>query len=143
MVARLSTPDDDMTIAARFAGDVEAAFSRGETDVEFAVLAKDFEVIPAEEMPGPRSYHGRDGYMEFMSTWVEDFETWSLEPVRVVDAGEGRIVSTLRQSAVGKASGAPVDLEFSSILDVEDGRVVRMQLFMDPAEAFRVAGIWP
>ena len=55
-----------------------------------ALVADDAEWIPARGFPGPRRYRGREGFIEFMSNWTEDFEGWSNRIERVIDAGNDR-----------------------------------------------------
>ena len=45
------------------------------------------------------------------------------------------------QHATGKASGATVELHMALIYELENGRVVRMQNFLNPAEALEAAGL--
>src|SRR5689334_12930098 len=76
------------------------------------LLAKDLEWIPFPGWPGPRSYRGRDGFVEFWRTWTEDFEGWSVELERLVDGGDQQVVGLLHQTATGRGSGTPVKLHF-------------------------------
>jgi ketosteroid isomerase-like protein len=85
-------------------------------------------------------YEGREGWLEFMETWTEDFD-WSIEIEDIADAGDGRIVVNTHQRATGKASGVPVELHMGAIWTVEGDQVVRMENFFDPAEAYAAAGI--
>jgi ketosteroid isomerase-like protein len=116
-------------------GDWEAAF-----DPE--VVDPNFEWIPAAEMTGVAgSYRGPRPFVEFMRTWTEDFDDWSVELERLVDAGDGRVVAIARQHATGKASRAPVELHFAQVLELENGRVVRMRAYVDPAAALEAVGL--
>ena len=105
------------------------------------LLADDAEWIPFRGWPGPQSYRGRDGFVEFWSTWTEDFEGWSVELERLVDGGDEQVVALFRQTATGRGSGTPVKLHFGLVYELEDGRVIRMQNYMDPAEALEAAGL--
>jgi ketosteroid isomerase-like protein len=98
-------------------------------------VAEDAEWIPAPDVPGPPSYRGREGFIEFMRTWTEDFDRWSLEVERLIDAGDDRVVVLHHQRATGKGSGVPVDSHFAAIFELKDGCVIRMRLYLDPADA--------
>jgi ketosteroid isomerase-like protein len=115
-------------------GDPGAAFDSG-------ALAPDLEWIPVREGPGPPSYRGRDGFVEFMHTWTEDFADWSIEYERFIDAPDDRVVAVAHQSAIGKASGVPVELHFGLVYELQDGRVIRIRAYLDPAEALEAAGL--
>jgi ketosteroid isomerase-like protein len=115
-------------------GDPGAIFDSG-------IVAPDAEWIPAPNTPGLRPvYRGREGFVEFMRTWTEDFE-WSIDLERVIDAGYDRVVAMFHQHATGKASGATVELHMALLYELENGRVIRMQNFLDPAEALEAAGL--
>lgn len=104
-------------------------------------LADDFEWIPPPGSPGLGVYRGPEGFLEFMGTWTEDFEDWSVELEQAFDAGPDRVVGVVRQRAVGKVSGAPVELHQGMVWEFEDGRVVRIRHFVEPSDALKAAGL--
>jgi ketosteroid isomerase-like protein len=76
--------------------------------------------------------------------WYELRETWAglrLDPVEVLDVGDGRYVADLRLWGKGKRSGAEVEQRFAFLYTVrpEDGKVIRAQLLPDVAAAVSVA----
>src|SRR5688500_8412350 len=122
------------------------ALDRGDLDLWFNSddLAEDFEwVMPGEGGLGlPSSYRGREGFREFMQTWTqEQFQDWSIELERLIDAGGDRVVAFFHQRAVGRASGVPVDLRMATLYELEGGRIVRMRHFLDREVALEAAGL--
>jgi ketosteroid isomerase-like protein len=117
-------------------GDLGAAFDLG---VDAGVLAPDAELLPARELDAG-VYRGREGFVDFMRIWTEDFEKWEFEVERVMDAAPDCVVAVLRQRGLGKASGAPVELTHGAVYEFDDGRINRVRLFLDPADALRAAG---
>jgi ketosteroid isomerase-like protein len=121
----------------------QAGLARGDPGAVFdsGVMAPDAEWIPAPNTPGLRPvYRGRAGFVEFMGTWTEDFE-WSIDLERVIDAGDDRVVAMFHQHATGRASGATVELHMALLYELENGRVIRMRNFLDPAQALEAAGL--
>jgi ketosteroid isomerase-like protein len=115
-------------------GDPGAAFDSG-------VYAADLEWILPPGGAGFRDvYVGREGFIEFMKTWTEDFD-WSIELERLVDAGDDRVVGVFRQRATGRGSGVPVELYMGVVYELEHGRVVRIRNYLNPAKAFEAAGL--
>jgi ketosteroid isomerase-like protein len=110
---------------------------------ELGALADDFEWIPVAEIPGPSSYRGLEGFVQFMRTWTEDFERWSFVLERLVEADDDRVVAMVHQWGLGKGSGAPVELHFATVFELEDGRVTRMQNYLHPAGALEAVGLSP
>ena len=115
-------------------GNPAAAFDAG-------MVASDAEWVLPAEAPGLRPvYKGREGFLEFIRTWTEDFD-WSIELDQVIDAGDGLVVLTMRQRATGKGSGVPVELQTGGLWTVRNGQVTRMETFFEPAEALEAAGL--
>ncbi|MDQ2675858.1 MAG: nuclear transport factor 2 family protein [Actinomycetota bacterium] len=115
-------------------GDPAAAF-----DLE--ITHPDFEWIVPNIAPGLRPvYRGREGWLQFMHDWTDDF-VWSIEIEEIVDLGDGRVVVNTVQHATGKGSGVPVELHMGAIWTVEGGQVSSVVNYLDPAEAFEAAGV--
>ena len=73
---------------------------------------------------------------------IENDEVWEehrIEPQEFFDAGD-RVVVLQREYQRSK-SGAELVTDTATILDLRDGRIVRMQGYMDPAVALRAAGL--
>jgi ketosteroid isomerase-like protein len=104
-------------------------------------LAPDAEWIPVPLAGAAQVYRGREGFIEFMEAWTEDFDDWSIRLDRLTAAGDDRVVATGHQSATGKASGVPVEWHFGQIFELEGGRVVRIRVYADPTEALEAAGL--
>lgn len=107
----------------------------------FDLVADDGELLPAPEVPGAESYRGIDGFMEFLWTWTEAFESWAFAIERLIGVGDDRVVALLHQWGTGKGSGAPVDLHFAAVHRFEDGRMVETRLYMNPADALESTGV--
>jgi ketosteroid isomerase-like protein len=72
-------------------------------------IADDSESITSIPFEGRTVWRGREGFVEFMRTWTEQFEDRSVRVERLIDAGDDRVVALVHQSATGKGSGAPVE----------------------------------
>ena len=84
------------------------------------------------------------GHENMHRCWHEMRETWEglrLDPVELLDVGEGRYVADLRLWGKGRRSGAEVDQRFAMLYAVrpEDGKVTRAQLLPDVATALSLA----
>jgi ketosteroid isomerase-like protein len=92
--------------------------------------------------PEKQVYEGPDGALEFLTAWVSAWEDWELETLEFVDAGE-RVVAIQRQRGKAKESGITVDMVFAQVWTARDGRLVRMEMYADPAEALEAVGHEP
>jgi len=75
---------------------------------------------------------------------TEDEEVWDehrFEPQEFIDAGD-RVVVLQREYQRSK-SGAELVINTAGIVDVRDGRIVRMQGYMNQAEALAAVGLSP
>jgi ketosteroid isomerase-like protein len=69
-------------------------------------------------------------------------EAWDehrIEPQEFIDAGDQVVV--LHREYQRSKSGVELVVDTASILDVQDGRVARIQGYMNPAEALEAAGL--
>jgi ketosteroid isomerase-like protein len=118
-------------------GDPGAVF-----DTEAEAVADDFEwIVPEPGFEGRSVWRGRQGFVEFVRAWTEEFEGWSIRLERFIDAGDERVVVLTHQSAAGKASGAPVEWKNGQVWELKNGRVVRVRNYLNHAEALEAAGL--
>jgi hypothetical protein len=65
-----------------------AGVERGEPgaffDLEF--MADDYEWVVAQAFEGREVWTGREEFVEFVRTWTEEFDDWSFQTVRLIDA---------------------------------------------------------
>jgi ketosteroid isomerase-like protein len=136
--------EENVEIVRRLFEAFEIGMKRGDLSIWFDSedLADDFEwVTPPGGALGLGTYRGREGFLEFMRTWTEDFADWSVELERLIDAGQDRVVGVFHQRATGKASGVPIELVQGLVYELEDGRVIRMRNYITPEEALEAAGL--
>jgi ketosteroid isomerase-like protein len=105
------------------------------------VYAPSATLVPTHEASGAKAYVGRDGFVEWVRTWTEDFRDWRMWPEKIIDAGDDRVVALLRQTAIGKASGVPVEQRFGIVFTLRRGQVIEQRHYIDPAEALETLGL--
>jgi ketosteroid isomerase-like protein len=88
-----------------------------------------------------RIYQGMAEIMdEFQNEDLEAWEVRRLEPQEFIDAGEN-VVMLLHEYRRGKGSGVPLESDTGVVIAVRNGRVVRIQGYMDPSAALEAAGL--
>ena len=123
------------------------AFIEGVERRDFSVawgteaVSEELEWIPAAEMAEQRSFRGRDDFVDFMRGWTEDFEEYSVDLERLIDAGNHRVVGLFHQTATGRGSGVPVRQDYAMVYELTDGQLVRMQIYLDRDAALEAAGL--
>jgi ketosteroid isomerase-like protein len=70
-------------------------------------------------------------------------EAWDeqrIEPQKFIDAGD-QVVVFQREYQRGKRSGVELVVDTAAVLDLRDGRIVRIQGYMDRAAALKAVGL--
>ena len=115
------------------------ALLRGDRDAWFAIHDEDFEIVAIRDWP-ETGVRGREAAWNFDMRILESFE-WAPIEVELVDAEADKVLAHLRYEARGASSGAQVELDQSMVATVRQGRILRVQWFVDRAEALEAAGL--
>ena len=84
--------------------------------------------------------HGIEGLWAAIVAWAQEWSDMRVEAVRFVEVGE-RVLALVRQSAVGKRSGALMNNMDAWVFSISDSRIVRWDAYWDPADAERALGL--
>ena len=140
LVAATGTGDPSLVLAAAKRG--YAAFLRGEMSLDDPAVDPDVEWIPPKHAPTAGAYRGAAAAEEEVQAWREPFDDFRWEPKEVL-LGEGCFVVVGDMAGRGRTSGLEVQTEESHVWTLRDGRMVRMQMFLDRSEALAAAGLTP
>jgi ketosteroid isomerase-like protein len=84
-------------------------------------------------------YVGHDGVRRYMSAVYEAFKDYRPEVERIVDAGEGRVLTLAVEHGTGRGSGAEVmAMKTAHLWTLRDGKAVQVDLFLDRDRALEV-----
>jgi ketosteroid isomerase-like protein len=72
--------------------------------------------------------------------WRESFDELRDQVEDIIDAGD-RVLVLVKQTARGRTSGAPVQLDAAYLITLRDRRVVRLETYADHTEGIRAAGL--
>ena len=133
---------ENVEIVRRLFEAFQAGMERGDPGAFFdsETVADDYEWITDVPIEGRSVWRGREGFVEFVRAWTEDFEDWSIRVERWIDAGDDRVVALTHQSGTGKGSGVPVELKVGQVYELEDGRIARVRNYLN-ADALEAAGL--
>jgi ketosteroid isomerase-like protein len=115
------------------------ALLRGDRDAWFAIHDEDFELMPIRDWPESGA-RGREAAWNFNMRILESFE-WAPIEVERVDAGADKVLVHPRYEARGATSGAQVEHDYWCVATVRQGRIRRVQWFVDRDEALEAAGL--
>jgi ketosteroid isomerase-like protein len=83
---------------------------------------------------------GRSKITQMYETEADAWDRQRIAPERLIDAGD-RVVVFQREYQRGRRSGLELVVETAAVIDLRNGRVVRIQGYMDRAAALRAAGL--
>ena len=90
---------------------------------------------------GQPEFRGRDGFMDFFAEWTDAYEDWTQEVESFIDAGDTQIVVTARQRGRLSGSDSWVALRLGFLYTVENGLMVRAEVYASPEQALEAAGL--
>jgi ketosteroid isomerase-like protein len=116
------------------------AYLRGDLPAMLDRFASDVVVTTRPDQPDVRDFHGHDGLMEQLKEWVDTWDGFSIEILRIRDAGDVVIVIA-REHGQGTRSGVPMDDEVTFVFTIGGAKVIRWQMFGSEPEALKAAGL--
>jgi ketosteroid isomerase-like protein len=110
-------------------------------DFHAALFSPDAEVIVPQIYPDMEPvYVGIEGLKRQRARMDEIWEDLRWEPERFIEAA-GAVVVLLTLSGISRQMRAPISVPVAHVLTVRDGRVTRVEAFLDRDEAFAAAGL--
>jgi ketosteroid isomerase-like protein len=116
------------------------AITRGDRDDALAVCHPQVELDSMLGISG-RAYAGHDGILEYFDDVESAWEHWTVEVERAVEGADGRVAIVMTMHARGKGSGLTLAARTAHIWTLEDGRLLRNELYRDPELALRDLGV--
>jgi ketosteroid isomerase-like protein len=86
------------------------------------------------------TFRGKEGFLEQASEWSEGFAEWSVAAEEFIDAGD-QVVVRNQQTARGDSSGVPIEMDFWFVYTVSQGKIVRVDMFVNEREALKAVGL--
>lgn len=123
---------------------VKSAFetwNRGEIDAFVDCTSEDVAWLEVSGRPegGATERIGRERLREGLKSLFDAWESYYVDAERIEEAGD-RILAIVREVARGRASGVEIDGRWGYLITVENGEMVRIEAYRDPAMALQMAG---
>jgi len=119
------------------------AYNRRDVDALLVELHPEVEWHPALPilLGGEATvYRGHEGVRQFFRETDEVLAEIHVEYSEVRDLGD-RVLATGRIRTRGKASGAETESAVGVVIDIRDGKSIRVRTYLDPIEAREAAGL--
>jgi ketosteroid isomerase-like protein len=88
----------------------------------------------------PDIYRGHEDVRRYVVALTNEFEGLHVEPDEPIAVGE-HVVVPARLTGRGRLSGASVDVTFTMLFSLREGRIVRIRNYWQKAEALEAAGL--
>ena len=85
--------------------------------------------------------YGFDGLVSTWREWLSAWDTWVVTPNRFVEVDQERVLVLMDVRALSKTHQVEMPVEGANLLTIRDGKLSRLELFLDQSEAFKAAGL--
>jgi ketosteroid isomerase-like protein len=98
------------------------------------------EIDASERVLNPAVYTGIDGARRFRSETAEAWDDFRVEVEELLPAGD-EVVVLVHSTGRGRTSGAAAESRSAWVVGLTDGKVSRMRLYRERADALAAAGL--
>ena len=120
------------------------AFDRGDREAWLALRHPKADVLPSATFPEADVVRGPEAIWDFYMGVVEPFEPFEQarfsDAVEVEDLGRNQVFAHYDVEVRGRASGAPVKLDYWVLITFREGKMLRDEWFLTRADALEAAG---
>jgi ketosteroid isomerase-like protein len=127
-------PPNERLVRATF----EAYVNEG-PEVVVPLLDPDVEVYSPPNLANSGTFHGVDGYLEWIRAWFDAWDDFEIDPQEIAPIGEDCVVAVCRQRGTGRSSGIAVEQTMVYMWQFRDGKIVRFHLYLDRDQAVAAA----
>jgi ketosteroid isomerase-like protein len=115
-----------------------AAFEQGNVSEMLELVADN--LITHRVEPDDAIYHGKEGFLQATTDWIEGFEDWTVTPKEFIE-GEDSVLVRVHQTALGEKSGVPVESNIWFVFEIRGRKIARLSFHVREAEALEAAGL--
>jgi ketosteroid isomerase-like protein len=120
---------------------VYAGWERGDFTTSVALFDRHVTLVLGPEFPdGDIPYVGQDGVRAYMKRFLGAWDSLTVAAESLEVAGD-TVVVRVRQTGVGRGSGAPVELKYFHLWTFRGGKVIRLESIMHEHDALEAAGL--
>jgi ketosteroid isomerase-like protein len=119
-----------------------SALNAGDVEAALGFLAPDVEWVQDPNSKFERgTFRGRERVTRYWRRWLEAFEDFHLEPERLFDVPDGRILVFSTFTATGSESGLSVEFRIAHMFTLRQGGIAHVRAYIERDEAIRDAGL--
>jgi ketosteroid isomerase-like protein len=118
----------------------QEAFTRRDRTTWLALFDEDVELVPDRNWPEP-GVRGADAVWDYYMRIIDAFDQFPTDKGEAVDAGSDKVLVHERHDLSGKGSSAEVEFDYWAVLTIRQGKIRRVEWFVNRAEALEAAGL--
>jgi ketosteroid isomerase-like protein len=115
------------------------AFRRGDIEAATSVADPSGEIVVPDTLPWGGTYHGPEGFREFIANLQEHFDHFEAKPEKVLGADDDHVVVLAHVKGRIKG-GDEIEGESVWLYKMRNGQVVRADTFTDTARVREALG---
>jgi ketosteroid isomerase-like protein len=104
-------------------------------------VAPDVEFHPPKESFEPGIYRGPDGVRTYFDRTGETFEERRVESVDMIEVDDNRVIAVVKVFTTTPHFAGEVEMNWASLVTIENGLMTRMETFTDRQQALEAAGL--
>jgi ketosteroid isomerase-like protein len=117
------------------------AFERGDGEFVLSQMDPEIEIYSPPALANSGSFRGPEGYTRWLTDWLEawgDFDVGTKHD-EIEAVGDHHVLIPIHQTAVGRASGVPVELDLCFMAEIAGDQLVALHLYPEVEEARGIA----
>jgi ketosteroid isomerase-like protein len=119
---------------------VYARWERGDLTASLPLFDKSLTLAIDAGIPDGGTYEGLDGVREYMSRFLDPWESLTIAGESFKEVGDTVLVE-VRQSGTGRGSGAPVETRYFQVWTFRVDKVIRLEVIMSEERALEAVGL--
>jgi ketosteroid isomerase-like protein len=132
---------ENMDVVHRFIEALPRAQSSGDWRPVFAEVGPNVEIEDLDISLDTVRFRGHGGVRKWIGVWMESWETWRLEDIKVRPVGEDRAIGLFLVFAKGKGSGIELSRRDALVCTLRAGKIEKGTYYNDQQQALEAVGL--
>ena len=115
------------------------AAQQGDMDTILSLISPEFVMYEADGLPFAGTYHGSEGFSQFVEAFANTWSEFSNTELEVLDANP-YVIGLSKLRATGKRSGETIEVPLAEFFRVEGDHIVELRPFYFDGAAVARAG---
>jgi len=119
--------------------EILGAYQQGDEEKLRSLMHPDAEVHGAPGLINAGTYHGYEGFREWLQEWDDAWDEINYELGEIIELDEDIVVVPIHTVGIGAVSGLRIDAVFGWLYEWQDGRSRRFHVYPDVDSAIEAA----